>query len=194
MSTVFWILFAYCALERLGELFVSRRNQSRMRSSGFSEKETAAGILSMIGLHTLWYVAMVAEVVFSPTSLPPALRYGAVGFFLLAQVVRFWALRALGAFWNISVMTNDHSGPRFVCCGPYRFIRHPNYLVVVVEIATLPLVGGAVWTSLVFSLLNGVVLARRIPLEESHLFRVSGYRDVMGPKGRFVPRCLFGRR
>lgn len=194
MSTVFWVLFACCVLERLGELVISRRNQDKMKASGFSEKETSSGVRWMIALHTSWYVAMLVEVVSFPSMIPAVLGYGAAAAFVLAQVLRFWALRTLGSFWNISVVTTDQAGPRFVSHGPYRFIRHPNYLVVIIEIATLPLVGGAVWTSLIFTFLNGLVLARRIPLEESHLFRVSGYRDVMGAKGRFIPRGLFGRR
>jgi methyltransferase len=194
MSTVFWVLFGYCVLERLGELVVSRRNQNAMKASGFSEKETSAGVRWMIALHTSWYVAMLIEVWSFPSVIPAVLHYGAAAAFVLAQVLRFWALRTLGSFWNISVVTTDEVGPRFVSHGPYRFIRHPNYVVVIIEIATLPLVGGAVWTSLIFTLLNGLVLARRIPLEESHLFRISGYRDVMGAKGRFIPRGLFGRR
>ena len=148
----------------------------------------------MIALHTSWYLAMLVEVVLAPSSLPSPMYYGAAGLFLAAQVLRFWALRTLGTFWNISVVTTDQSSPAFVSHGPYRFIRHPNYLVVVIEIATLPLVGGAVWTSCIFTVLNGLVLARRIPLEESHLFRISGYRDVMGAKGRFIPHGLLRRR
>jgi methyltransferase len=194
MTTLFWTLFAYCVVERLGELFVSRRNQHRMKSSGFSEKETSAGVRCMVGMHSLWYVAMLVEVSSFPSAIPSGVAWFAASAFLVAQVLRFWALRTLGEFWNISVVTTDQDAPRFVSHGPYRFIRHPNYLVVIIELATLPLVGGAVWTSLIFSVLNALVLARRIPLEESHLFRVSGYRDVMGEKGRFIPRDLFGRR
>jgi methyltransferase len=194
MSTLFWMLFSYCALERIGELGVSRRNQSRMKASGFSEKETFAGLICMIAMHASWYVAMVVEVVSYPTSLPGVVHFSAAIVFLAAQFLRLWALRTLGSFWNISVVTTDHNTPQFVSHGPYRFIRHPNYLVVIVEIATLPLVGGAVWSSLIFSLLNGLVLARRIPLEEAHLFRISGYRDVMEGKGRFVPRVPLRKR
>jgi methyltransferase len=194
MSRLFWVLFGYCVIERLGELVISRRNQEKMRARGFLERETAAGVRCMIALHSLWYVAILAEAVSFPSALPAVVYYGAAGAFLMAQVLRFWALRSLGSFWNISVVTTEQCGPRFVSHGPYRFIRHPNYVVVIIEIATLPLVGGAVWTSAIFTVLNGLVLARRIPLEESYLFRVSGYRDVMGGKGRFIPHCLFGRQ
>lgn len=194
MAILFWVLFGYCVAERLGELVVSRRNQRRMKANGFSEKETSAGMRYMVALHSLWYVAMLIEVLSFPWAVPKGVTWFAASAFLVAQALRFWALRTLGEFWNISVITTDQDGPRFVSHGPYRFIRHPNYLVVIIELASLPLVGGAVWTSLMFSFLNGIVLARRIPLEESHLFRVSGYRDVMGAKGRFIPRGLFGRR
>jgi len=194
MTTLFWVLFAYCAAERLGELVVSRRNQRRMKANGFSERETSAGMRSMVALHLFWYVAMVVEVTYLPSVLPIGVGLFTGSVFLLAQVSRFWALRTLGEFWNISVVTTDQDAPRFVSHGPYRFIRHPNYVVVIIELATLPIVGGAVLTSLIFSLFNALLLARRIPLEESHLFRVSGYRDVMGEKGRFIPRGLFGRR
>ena len=194
MSPLFRVFFLYCVLERLGELVVSRRNQKRMKESGFSERETTAGVRWMIALHTSWYVAMLVEVIWAPSSLPTPIYYGAAWLFLAAQMIRFWALRSLGTFWNNSVVTTDQNSPAFVSHGPYRFIRHPNYLVVITEIATLPLVGGAVWTACIWTVLNGLVLARRIPLEESHLFRISGYRDVMGGKGRFIPRVLLRRR
>jgi methyltransferase len=137
---------------------------------------------------------MMVEALFRPTPLPVEVATGATLLFLIAQVLRFWALRTLGSYWNISVLTTDGFAPRFVADGPYRFIRHPNYLVVIVEIATLPLVGGAVWTSILFSALNGIVLYRRIPLEESHLFRIPGYREVMGMKGRFFPTKVGSRQ
>lgn len=193
MMTIFWVLYGYCIVERVGELLVSRRNQERMRSSGFSEKESSTGMRVMIAMHTGWYVCMACEALLFPSAVPFVVGAAAALAFSFAQVLRFWALRTLGAFWNISVMTSDESQRAFVSDGPYRFIRHPNYLVVIVEIASLPLLGGAVWTALLFSFLNGVVLYRRIPLEESHLFRIPGYREAMGMKGRFLPRGVEGR-
>jgi methyltransferase len=165
-----------------------------MLSDGFSEKESRSGVRGMVAMHTAWYLAMMGEALVAPTLLPSVVMLGASFVFIAAQYLRFWALRTLGSFWNISVVTTDQAAPLFVSDGPYRFIRHPNYLVVILEIATLPLVGGAVWTALVFSLLNALVLYRRIPLEESYLFVIPGYRDTMGMKRRFIPRSLFGER
>lgn len=192
MMTIFWVLYGYCVLERIGELVVSRRNQKAMRSRGFSEKESATGLRVMVAMHASWYLCMACEALISPTVVPLIVALVAALSFGLAQGLRFWALRTLGTFWNISVMTSDQSPRAFVSDGPYRFIRHPNYLVVIVEIASLPLLGGAVWTAILFSILNGFVLYRRIPLEESHLLTVPGYREAMGMKGRFFPRRVEG--
>jgi methyltransferase len=193
MMTVFWVLYGYCIVERVGELLVSRRNQKLMSSRGFSEKESLAGMRAMIAMHTGWYVCMACEALLFPSAVPFVVGAAAALSFSLAQLLRFWALRTLGSFWNISVMTSDESQRAFVSDGPYRFIRHPNYLVVIVELASLPLLGGAAWTALLFSILNGIVLYRRIPLEESHLFKIPGYREAMGMKGRFLPRGVEGR-
>jgi methyltransferase len=194
MISLFWVLYGYCVMERLGELVVSRRNQARMVSRGFSEKESPGGLWLMIAMHTGWYVSMAYEAMVAPKPIPATLAVIAGMLFLCAQVLRFWALRTLGSFWNISVMTSDRAAPEFVSDGPYRFIRHPNYLVVIVELASLPLIGGAAWTALGFSILNACVLWRRIPLEESHLLRLPGYREVMGMKGRFFPRTISSGR
>lgn len=193
MMTVFWVLYGYCVAERVGELLVSRRNQERMTARGFSEKESVSGMQAMVVMHASWYVCMLCEALLFPTTVPVVVSMAAALSFSLAQLLRFWALRTLGSFWNISVMTSDESQRAFVSDGPYRFIRHPNYLVVIVELTSLPLLGGAVWTALLFSILNGIVLYRRIPLEESHLFRIAGYREAMGMKGRFLPRGVEGR-
>lgn len=194
MKIVFWTLYIYCVVERLGELIVSRRNQYEMKAEGFSERESQGGLRVMVAMHASWYLAMAYEAVFHPALLPSLVTWGALALFLGAQVLRFWALRTLGSFWNISVVTTNQDAPRFVSDGPYKFIRHPNYVVVIVEIATLPLLGGALWTAILFSILNALVLRRRISLEESYLFQISGYREVMGPKGRFLPRSASGGR
>jgi len=74
-----------------------------------------------------------------------------------------------------------------VTTGPYRWIRHPNYLVVVLEIASLPLLHGAWISALGLSLLNAAVLARRIPTEEAALSRLAGWREAMADRARLVP-------
>lgn len=188
MTAIFWSLYLYCLLERIAELFISRRNQQRMRAQGFSEKESAAGMRFMVVVHVGWYVTMAGEALWYPYPLPSVVEQLALIAFLAAQLLRFWALRTLGTYWNISVVTTDRETPQFVSDGPYRYIRHPNYLVVITEILTLPLIGGSLVTALIFSTLNAIVLYRRIRLEEVFLLRIPGYGEVMGGKGRFLPR------
>lgn len=190
MNAIFWLLFGYCLAERLLELFVSRRNQKSMKERGFSEKESTSGMRAMIILHSSWYVGTLIERLFMPTVIPTTLWFGALVIFFAAQALRFWTLRTLGSFWNISVMTTDSDAPLFVCDGPYRYIRHPNYLVVILELATLPVIGNAPYTAVLFTILNALLLRRRITLEEAHLFSVSGYREEMASKARFIPGVL----
>lgn len=192
MSAVFWALYLYALAERLAELFLSRRNRSEMACRGFKQREPARSLAVMVALHVAWLVAVPLESLYAPYPLPAWLSGAAAITFCLAQILRVWTLRTLGAHWNVSVMTTAEASPEFVSSGPYSLIRHPNYLVVIVEIATLPLVGGAVISALAFSLCNAAVLFFRIRLEERHLFGIAGYAARMGTKPRFIP-CLCGR-
>jgi methyltransferase len=144
MSAVFWALYFYALAERLAELFLSRRNRSEMTCRGFKQREPARSLAVMVALHVAWLVAVPLESLYDPYPLPAWLSGAAAIAFCLAQILRVWTLRTLGAHWNVSVMTTAEASHEFVSSGPYSLIRHPNYLVVIVEIATLPLVGGAV--------------------------------------------------
>jgi methyltransferase len=103
-----------------------------------------------------------------------------------ANALRIWSIRTLGAHWNVRVVDSAAFG--VVSTGPYRFIRHPNYLAVFVELAFLPLVQGAWITAALGTALHVAVLRRRIVLEESVLFGDSAYVASMGHKPRFLRR------
>ncbi len=149
----------------------------------------------MIALHAGWYLSLTIETLFFPHPITQSIRWLALLVFLLAQALRFWTLRTLGGFWNISVLTNKSDASHFVRHGPYRFVRHPNYLVVILELLTLPLVGDAPFTAAAFTIANGILLARRIPLEESQLLKIPGYAREMRIKPRFIPTLFAkGRR
>lgn len=192
MRGFFWFLFSYCLAERLLELLISRRNQRAMRARGFMESETKGGMQAMVALHAGWYLCLTVETLLFPSFITPSIRWVALLVFLLAQALRFWTLLTLGRFWNISVLTNNSDASHFVRHGPYRFVRHPNYLVVILELLSLPLVGDAPFTAATFTVANGILLARRIPLEESHLLKIPGYAREMSIKPRFIP-VLFAR-
>jgi methyltransferase len=94
-------------------------------------------------------------------------------------------MRALGTRWTIRILTLPLEPP--VTIGVYRYLRHPNYLGVILEIAALPLVHGAVWTAAIFSVANAVLLAFRITAEERALATDNGYAVLFGARPRFVP-------
>lgn len=193
-SAFFWCLIAATIAQRLLELRRSSSNQTHMQRAGFTRVDSDASYALMVIVHCSWFVAMAYEGYFFPTAIPAVVRYTALLVFIGAQGLRLWSIRSLGDQWNTQVMKPLETGtdPGVVRSGPYHYIRHPNYLAVILEFLSLPLVGGAVLTALVWSTLNGAVLAYRIKLEERHLNTRDGYRNAVGQLPRLIPR-LFPR-
>ena len=115
----------------------------------------------------------------------PALAIPALALLLLANLLRFWVIATLGVHWNVRVVRSMPLG--VVTGGPYRFVRHPNYVAVFVELLALPLVHGAFITAGAGALLHLFILRRRVRLEESVLMTDEGYRRAFAAKPRFVP-------
>jgi methyltransferase len=183
-NQAFAVFVVLVALERLAELRLSRRNENRLRKLG--AREHAAGhFVAMQLLHTLWLVSIVLEV----TLLRPAFQLWlsalAALCFGIGQWLRYAAIHALGGRWTVRVLTLPGAAP--VSRGIYRYLRHPNYLGVVLEIATLPMMHTAWRSALVFSLANAVLLAVRIRKEEQALSRNGGYDEALGPLPRLWP-------
>ncbi|MED4780621.1 isoprenylcysteine carboxyl methyltransferase family protein [Brevibacillus choshinensis] len=162
----FWIVLGILLLQRVGELFLAARNARIIRSLG--GYEIGAGhYLYIVALHTLFFISLILEA--QPSSLP---RWWLLSFafFLAAQILRYWCIWSLGNRWNTRIMILPDSLP--IIRGPYRFIRHPNYLVVAIELFALPMTFGASLTAFSFTLLNAWLLLRiRIPMEESAVYQ-----------------------
>jgi methyltransferase len=139
----------------------------------------------MVALHTGVLASAALEVVVLRRPFVAAVGVPALALVVLANLLRWWVIATLGPHWNVRVMGSLSIG--VVSTGPFRFVRHPNYVAVFVELAALPLVHGAWLTALVGSALHALILRRRIALEEKVLFADAGYRAVMGPKPRFIP-------
>ena len=92
---------------------------------------------------------------------------------MLTQLIRVWALTSLGRYWNTKIIVLP--GAKMVNKGPYRFLKHPNYLVVTIEFIVIPLMFEAYFTAFFFSLLNGIILRIRIAAEERALTQLTGY-------------------
>ena len=140
-------------LERLGELWLSNRNTRRLVAQG--AREAGAGHYPvMIAIHVLWLAAL--------WWLAPGRAIDGfwLGIFVLLELARIWVVSTLGRRWTTRIIVLP--GADLVRTGPYRWVDHPNYMVVVGEIATLPLVFGLWQVALLFSLLNAAILAVRI--------------------------------
>lgn len=160
MSTAF-IIIGLVALERLVELIYSARNTRALLARGAVEIGRAHYPLIVL-LHAAWLVSLI---VFLPRPVP--LHWAWLVVFVTLQGLRIWVLTILGPYWTTRIVTLP--GAPLVQKGPYRFVRHPNYAIVVAEIVSLPLVFGEVTVAIVFTLLNAAVLAWRISVEDRAL-------------------------
>ncbi|RMG44903.1 MAG: hypothetical protein D6718_08955 [Acidobacteria bacterium] len=177
-------LVALVAAVRLGELRLSSRHARSLLARG--GVESGRGHLpAMVALHAGLLAAAPAEVWLLDRPFVAPLAAAALAALAAAAALRVWTLRTLGERWTIRVITLPGSRP--VTGGPYRYVRHPNYLAVVIEVAALPLVHGAWLTAAVFSALNAALLAVRIRVEERALSRAGGY-GALSSRGRFLPR------
>lgn len=160
-------LLAGTAAERIAELVVSARN-ARWAFARGGREEGRGHFPPMVALHTGLLVACAAEPVLAGRPFVAALSVPAAALAIAAQGLRWWCIASLGRRWNTRVVVVP--GLPLVARGPYRFLPHPNYLVVVAEGVVLPLAGTAWLTAIVFTALNAVLLLRfRIPAEERAL-------------------------
>jgi methyltransferase len=164
--TWYVVLVAAVGLERLAELVVSTRNASWSFARGGREYGTSH-YPAMVLLHTGLLLACVGEVAFADRPFVPALGWPMLALVLASQVLRWTCIATLGRQWNTRVIITP--GLPLVKAGVYRWVRHPNYVAVVVEGAALPLVHSAWITAVVFSGLNAVLLTVRIRVENAAL-------------------------
>jgi methyltransferase len=158
------ILLAYLTVQRMVELWWAKANEARLMASGGIEYGHSHLPL-MILFHAAWLAGLWLLAYDRPVE-PFFLTL-----FVALQMARFWVLATLGRRWTIRVIVVP--GERLVAQGPYRFLRHPNYAVVIGEIAVVPLALGLPTYALVFSVLNAGMLAIRITAENAALLRTS---------------------
>ncbi|NUQ17476.1 MAG: hypothetical protein HOP95_03330 [Sphingomonas sp.] len=156
------VILALVTLQRLGELWLANRNTRRLLAQG--ARERGAGHYPLIvAVHTLWLLSLWW------LALPRPVHLFWLALFVLIEVARVWVLMTLGARWTTRIIVLPQAP--LVGRGPYRLVNHPNYLVVIGEIAVLPLVFGLWQVALVFTLLNAAVLTVRIREENRALGR-----------------------
>lgn len=161
MILVAYAIIALVILQRAGELILADRNTQKLKARG--AVEIGAGHYRFIVLlHMAWLMAVLWLI---PT--PVVIHWGWILVFLLMQAGRVWVIASLGPYWTTRIITLP--GMPLIKRGPYRFVRHPNYLVVAGEILALPLAFGEIWVAVIFSIVNAAVLYWRIREEETGL-------------------------
>jgi len=161
MILIAYAIIALVILQRSVELMLASRNTQKLKARG--AVEIGAGHYRFIVLlHMAWLMAVLWLI---PT--PVVIHWGWILVFLLLQAARVWVIMSLGPYWTTRIISLPQEP--LVKRGPYRFVRHPNYLVVAGEILVLPLAFGEIWVAIVFSIVNAAVLYWRIREEEAGL-------------------------
>jgi len=176
------ILLAAVGVERLYELTIARRNAHVALARGATEVGRGHYRV-MVVLHVLFLSSCAAEALTIATLPAPIVQWSAVAAALLAQLLRYWAILTLGDRWNTRIIVFPDSSP--VTRGPYRFIRHPNYVAVVIEMFAVPAIAGCWLTAILFSLANAILLAVRIRAEERAMGQ--NYSRAFSGRSRFIP-------
>ncbi|ADM38199.1 isoprenylcysteine carboxyl methyltransferase family protein [Bacillus spizizenii ATCC 6633 = JCM 2499] len=162
---MFWLLIAILIAQRAAEMAVARQNEQKVKKQGaieFGESHYPYIII----MHILFFLSLIAEVLLM-NKQPSSWWIGIAAAILIVQAVRYWALCSLGAYWNTKILVVP--GAELVKKGPYKWMKHPNYTVVILEILLIPLLYQAYVTMCLFSIVNAVLLTVRIRTEDKAL-------------------------
>lgn len=175
MTTPLFIFLLFLLTQRFVELAIARRHAKILKGRGAVEVDRN-GYKFIVMMHAAFFISLILESII--------LRRHVSDYWILlllvfggAQVLRYWAIGSLGVYWNTKILVApDH---RIIRKGPYRFIRHPNYLAVIIEMAVVPLVFSCYATAVAFSFINAIVLKRRIRIETDALINGGGRIEKM---------------
>ncbi|MCX8224580.1 MAG: hypothetical protein OTI35_00785 [Sulfitobacter sp.] len=154
-----FLFLAFIVVQRLGELVIAKRNTAALLARGAHEVG-AAHYPVMVALHSAWVLCLLIF------GFSQEIHLGWLALYAVFQVFRVWILDTLGRRWTTRIIVIDEP---LVAKGPFRFIPHPNYTLVVFEIFAAPMVLGLVWVALLFSVLNAAMLYHRIGVEDGAL-------------------------
>ncbi|MDZ5473190.1 isoprenylcysteine carboxylmethyltransferase family protein [Bacillus sp. 31A1R] len=183
---LFTIFLAFILTQRIFELFVARNNEIWMKSRGALEFGKTHYVF-MVLIHSLFFVVYTGEVFLLEKQISPVWPFLLI-IFILTQTGRIWALSSLGKYWNTKIIVLPNAD--IVKKGPYRFLKHPNYVIVTIEFIVIPLMFQAYFTAFIFSFLNVLILSIRIPAEEKALKELTEYENEFLKSNRFVPNIF----
>lgn len=171
MSYLFILIVIF---QRFAELIVARRNERWLLAQGAYEVG-AKHYPHMLALHTSFFIVLLLEITWKKPSLSPLFPIFFL-LFVIVQGLRIWCIHSLGRFWNTKIFILPDAP--VIRKGPYRFMRHPNYCIVSLEILLLPFMLQAYFTAFIFTVLNAIILSVRIPIEERALRQATNYNEA----------------
>ncbi|WP_078551354.1 isoprenylcysteine carboxyl methyltransferase family protein [Bacillus alkalicellulosilyticus] len=180
---MFLFIIIIVVIQRLVELLIANRNAKWMKAQGGIEIG-ASHYKYIVFLHISFFISLLIEGL-RTTSEMTSWWWIPFILFVIAQIGRVWSLSSLGKYWNTRIIILP--GAKVVAKGPYRFMRHPNYVIVATEIIVLPIMFQAYVTAIVFTILNAIILSIRIREEENGLRSLTDYEKVFENRFRFIP-------
>ena len=181
------VLFSFTSILRVIELIISNKNfKSRKDENGITIPIEKSFFLFVL-LHVSFLILVPVEVFYLNRPFHNSLGITMLLIYFICLILRFHVLNVLGKNWNTKVIYNPISEDSITTTGIYKYIRHPNYLIVILEILSLSLFHTAIWSFLFFSLCNLVLLFFRINFEEEKLFKNVKYLKHFADKKRFIP-------
>lgn len=171
---LFYIFIIFIIGQRVLELLIAKRNELRMKQKGAIEFGQSHYPF-IVSVHSLFFVSLILEVTLFHKHLTQNWSIFLVLFFI-AQFGRIWALTSLGTFWNTKIIVLPEAD--IVKKGPYKFVKHPNYIIVAIELIVIPLLFQAFMTAIIFTILNAIILSIRIPAEERALKSLTEYKEA----------------
>jgi len=163
--TFFIIFLSIIIIQRISELILSKRNENYLISKCAIEYDKE-GYKYIVLMHNLFFISVITEFVFLERHINEYWKILLI-IFICTQLLRYWAIFSLGKRWNTKILVLENL--ELVHKGPYRYLKHPNYLAIIIEIAIISLLFSCYYTAVVFSILNLIVLKRRIRIEEEAL-------------------------
>lgn len=161
---LFYVLWSLLIVQRIYELHLSGEHEREMKILGATEYDTN-GYKFIVVMHISFLVCLVIENLYHGHI--NRFSYSLFIVFVLAQLLRYWAIISLGKFWNTKIIVLREA--IVIKKGPYKYFKHPNYAAVIFEFFSLPLIFSLYYCAIIFSMLNLIVLFRRINIEEKAL-------------------------
>jgi methyltransferase len=161
----FCILLAILIFQRIAELLIAKSNEKWMKKRGAKEYGRDH-YLYIVWMHIGFFISLIGEVLLAGRPLSPYWPL-LLMLFLIVQIGRIWVMMSMGRFWNTKIIVLP--GAKVIRKGPFKYMKHPNYAIVTLELLIIPLLFQAYATAIVFFILNQALLKARIPIEEKAL-------------------------